>query len=334
MDKQNRLSLRSKAWQCLAGASCSPSRLIMIHTGVILLLSLLLTVADYLLEQQIGGTGGLGGIGSRSFLITVQTVLQLAQAVLLPFWQMGYVYVTMKLAREEAVSPTDLLEGFRRFGPVLRLTLLKAVITVCVAMFAANIASSVFLMTPFAVPMLEVLAPVLADPSTANDPVALQEAILAASGTVAVPLTILVGIAFLALGAPVFYRYRMASYFLLDSETPRAFAAMRSSRKLMRFLCLDMFKLDAGFWWFYLLELLTLLLGYGDLLLNALGIVLPFSTDGAYFFFFGLYLVSSMALSVWRRNHVEVTYACTYEFLRSYHDPKQPPKPKKQPWVY
>ena len=56
MDKSDRLSLKSQARQCLANASYSPKKLILIHTGIVLLLSLLLAAADQLLENQIGST--------------------------------------------------------------------------------------------------------------------------------------------------------------------------------------------------------------------------------------------------------------------------------------
>lgn len=334
MDKQDRLSLRNQARQSLTNASYSPMKLILIHTGAVLLLALLLAVADHLLEHQIGSTGGLSGIGSRSVLATAQVMLRLAQTVLLPFWQMGYLYVTMKLAREETISPWDLCEGFRRFGPVLRLHLLKAAIIAGICVLGSNIASTIFFLTPFAGPMMEALVPLMSDPAVMNDPVALQEALTAAAGDAMIPLLIIGAVVIIAIGLPIFYHYRLASYFLLDSDQPRAFAAMRSSRKLMRYLCIDMFKLDAGFWWFYLLEILTGILCYGDLILGWLGVTLPFDTTAAYFLFFGLYLASQLALYLWRRNEVEVTYACAYEFLRNLHDPKPQPKPQNQPWVY
>lgn len=149
-----------------------------------------------------------------------------------------------------------------------------------------------------------------------------------------VPLLIIGAVVIIAISLPVIYHYRLASYFLLDSDQPRAFAAMRSSRKLMRYLCIDMFKLDASFWWFYLLEVLTGVLCYGDLILGWMGVTLPFDATFAYFLFFALYLIGQLALYLWRKNEIDVTYACAYEFLRSNHDPKPQPSPQNQPWVY
>ena len=128
MTIKDRSALKAAADQSLANASCDPKKLILIHSGALLALTLLLTVVDYLLEKGIGTTGGLSGMGLRSVLETVQTTLYVAQAVVLPFWQIGYVFVTMKLARGEQTGMTGLLEGFRRFGPVLRLQILTGIV--------------------------------------------------------------------------------------------------------------------------------------------------------------------------------------------------------------
>ena len=334
MDKNDRLSLKNQALRCLANASYSPKKLILIHIGAVLILSLILALLDHLLEQQIGSTGGLSGIGSRSILVTIQSVLRLAQTVLLPFWQMGYLYVTMKLAREEAFSPWDLCEGFRRFGPILRLNLLQSVLLIGIGIVGSNIASTIFFVTPFAVPLLEALDPLMTDPVIMNDPAAMQEALEAVTWETVAPLLIIGAIVIIGISIPVLYHYRLASYFLMDSDKQGAFASMRSSRKLMRYLCIDMFKLDVSFWWFYVLEVLTAVVCYLDVILTWLGVALPFDPTVAYFLFFALYLVSQLALYWWRKNEVEVTYACAYEFLRSNHDPKPQPKPQDQPWVY
>ena len=162
----------------------------------------------------------------------------------------------------------------------------------------------------------------------------LQEAFTAVAEEVMVPLLIIGAVVIVAISIPVFYHYRLASYFLMDGDKNGAFASMRSSRKLMRYLCIDMFKLDGNFWWFYLLEILTIVLCYLDVILGWLGVTLPFDAAVAYFLFFSLYLVSQLVLYWWRKNEIGVTYACAYEFLRSNHDPKPQPKPQDQPWVY
>ena len=334
MDSKDRRALKNAAANALTGASYDPKKLVLIYSGATLLLTTLLMIVDFLLGQQIDSTGGLGGIGMRSVIATAQSVLRLAQVVALPFWQMGYLYTTLKLSRNEHVDPSSLLEGFRRFGPVLRLTLLRSAIFIGIGILAANIASTVFFLTPFASTILQQLEPILNDASLMDDPLALQDALFSATEDAIVPLMIIYAVIFLIISVPFFYRYRMASYYLLDDEKPRAMTALRSSRKLMRFLCIDLFKLDLSFWWFYILEALLSIVCYGDYILQWLGISLPFSADVGYFIFFGIYLAGQLALYYWRKNEVEVTYACTYQAWRDTHDPQEEPTPKNQPWIY
>ena len=63
---------RSVAKESLSAAH-RPGRVILIHTGVVLLLSLVLTLLDYFLDRQISNTGGLSGMDQRSFMVTVQS---------------------------------------------------------------------------------------------------------------------------------------------------------------------------------------------------------------------------------------------------------------------
>ena len=67
-------SLKAEADAALQAAAYDPQKLILIHTGVIMALSLVLTALDYLLEQQIGTTGGLSGMGTRSIRDTAHCI--------------------------------------------------------------------------------------------------------------------------------------------------------------------------------------------------------------------------------------------------------------------
>ena len=64
--------LKSAANESILRANCDPKRLVAFHTAVALVLSLLALAIDFLLEQKIGNTGGLSGVGTRSVLKTVQ----------------------------------------------------------------------------------------------------------------------------------------------------------------------------------------------------------------------------------------------------------------------
>lgn len=289
-----------------------PGRVILIHTGATLLLSLLLTGADYLLDQQIGLTGGLSGMGTRSVLATVQSLLRLLQIVLLPFWQIGYTYYTLQLSQGQANGPTDLLEGFRRFGPVLRLKLLTAIITALLALASAYASSLLFTLSPWAAPMMQELEVLMAG---GIDQTALLEAIASMTQEAMVPIMILFGICFLAGGIFLFYRFRLAELWLMDHPHGGALAALRNSRMAMRGNFKAMLRIDLSFWWFYLLDLLVTVLCYGDVILDAVGFEMTTNAFGHYLIFFFLYVWAQMALYWWKRNEVAVTYAHAYRTL-------------------
>lgn len=331
MNIRDRRSLVSAAEKSLANASYNPKQLILLHTGAVLLLTLLLSVLDYLMEHFIGTTGGLGGIGLRSMLSTAQSVLRLLQTIALPFWQMGYVYLTLRLSREESVCSSDLLYGFRNFGNVLRLELLRALLYVGITVLCSYMASFLFFLTPWAAGVVEIMLPLMQDTSVLDDPAALQSAMMPAMEAAAVPLFIIFAIVFAALFFPIFYRFRMASFALLDAPDKGALAALRASRRMTRKNCIAIFRIDLHFWWFYLLEVAASAVCYGDLILGWLGIPLPFNATAAYFLFLMLYLICQLGLYVWRKNLVSVTYAHAYNVLKDSLE-LPAPKPENLPW--
>ena len=103
MDLLDRRGLKNAAGDALAQAPRNPKRIILIHTAVSLVIMLLVAVLDYVLSGQIENTGGLSGLGTRSVLTTVQSILQMVQMAVLPFWEIGYLYAAMKMAVKSAV---------------------------------------------------------------------------------------------------------------------------------------------------------------------------------------------------------------------------------------
>jgi uncharacterized membrane protein len=323
--------LRAQAAHSLEQAS-NPKRMILFHSGMVLLLASVMTIVDYLLNQAISNTGGLGGMAARSLLSTIQSVVQIAQIVVLPFWQMGYTFYCLQVAQRKNTEYRSFLEGFRRFGVVLRLNLFTGIIYMAVAMFSTYVSSFLFMMSPWGASILEPLYHL--SPEEAIDAEVVSQLIDTISQNAMLPIFCVFIPCFLLFCAPFFYRYRMAAFWLMDHPQGGALAAMHSSRQLMQGKRKALFQMDLRFWWFYLLDLLVTAICYGDLLLDVLGISLPFSSDAAYFLFFVLYLVCQLALYYWRRNEVTVSYDHVYLSLME-QKPEEPQKnPGKQPWVY
>ena len=299
---------RTAAKESLSKAQ-KPSRVILIHTGAILLLSLLLAAFDYLLDQQISNTGGLSGLGMRSVLTTIQSVLRLAEIFALIFWQMGYTYYALQIARGKDAGIPSLFEGFRRFGPVLRLRLFTALLVTLAIFVSSYVASALFMFSPLSNAMMAELEPLI-QPNM--DEAAIMEVMLPLLEANAVPILILFGLCFLGCGLFLFCRYRLAEMWLLDHPDCGALAALRTSRKLMKGNAKAMLRIDLSYWWFYLLTLLVTALGLGDTILDSLGVELTMDAFTHYLVFFSLYAWSHMALYWWKQNQVSVTYAHAY----------------------
>ncbi len=320
MDIRDRRSLKSAAAEALSAAPNDPQKLILLHTGIVLLLSLLLTVVDYLLEKAIAGTGGLSGMGTRSLLTTIQSCLRLAQMILLPFWQIGYTFVTMHFARREQALFGDLTVGFARFFPILRLYLLQGALYLAIAMVSSYVGSFLFMLTPWSVSLMSAAMELMNSGSMETLDAVMESALTQAF----VPLMICYLVVFLAVAAPFFYRFRLANFVLLDQPEKGALFALKTSRSLMRGNAMTLFKLDVSFWWFYALDLLVGIVCYADALLALLGVTLPVSADAAFFISFFAYLICQLGLYLWRRNEVSTTYALFYDALK----PLQPQTPQ------
>lgn len=303
MDIRDIRGLKERARRALESASYDPKKLILIHTGVSVVLTLILALVDGLLSQQIDHTGGLSGVGNRAILQTAQEVLMYAQLAATLFWQIGYVYISLLILRQKPLGPADLLQGFRQFGPVLRLRLMEGLMCTGMALTCVYGAAIVFDMTPWAEPFEKAME------------AGTEEALLQAAGEYALPLSALVAVFFLVLMVPYLYRLRMTSYLVMDNPQMGARMAIRTSRMMMFHNRRNLLKVDLSFWWFYLLQWLLTMVAYGDQLLPLFGVELPWSGEISYYLCLILCCLGQLALYWWKGNEVQVTYAACYEAL-------------------
>lgn len=317
--------LKSAAREALSAAP-DHRRLVLISAGAAAALSLAVSLVSFLLDGQIAQTAGLGGLGLRSVLSTVQSLLSLGMSLLLPFWSLGYVSAVLKLSRREPAAPGTLLDGFRRFWPALRLLLLKEIIYVGVAVLCVYAGSAVFSFTPLAAPLYEIMLPLLAEGS-APDAVT-QAAMLDAMMPMMIGILVLCCIVLI----PLSYRFRMAQLRLIDDSACGARMALGDSSRMMRGNRFALFRLDLSFWWFYLAQAVVMVLSYGDVLASGFGIDLPLSDNTAFFVFYVLGLLGQLVLFYYFQNFVKVTYAKAYDALRQ--PPARQETPANVPWNY
>lgn len=305
--------LLGQAEKRLDFAAYSPRQLVLIHTAVSLGASLVIGLLNLLFAQMIANTGGLGGMATRSMLQTAQAVLELAVTVALPFWNIGLTRAALCWARGELAEPPTLLEGFRRWRSVLGVKLLIGFIFLDLCMAVSYIGSMLFLFTPFAGALIEALDPIMQEAGTLNPEILLSDETITQLSSAAVPLMIFLGIVFAAIAIPVWYRVRFADFAVMDGN--RSLFSMLHSFRITKNKALRIFKIDLKFWWFFLLQLLTVALCYGDSILAALGVQLPISAELSYVLFYAVGIFLQGLLLWWYQAKVSVTYALAYETL-------------------
>ena len=333
MEKMNAIMLIKTAREKLKGRDTF--RMAAIHTGVAAAVSLVILVLQMVLSKGIGNTGGLSGMGIRSLLETGQMVLQWANTLLMPFWNLGFLYVALLWAREKAAEPADLLAGFRRIGPYLGLMLNRALLIFIVMIVCVNVCSMAFMLTPAASGIMELAGSYSSTEELYDYLYSLDTAQLMELFRSMLPMAVLCVLLGAVLLVLLLYRFRMAEFVILDEPRARGLSAMLLSAAMLRRRCWQLFKLDLRFWWYYGLKLLCMVLLYADLLLEAMGVALPVSGDAAYLLTYGLYLIGFFAVEVSFGPRVETAYACAFEKLKELGAVQKiipTPKPQDMPW--
>ena len=289
-----------------------PNRLVLLHSAISLGATLLVTFLNYLFSRQIAGTGGLGGMDTRSALATAQSVLELAVMVALPFWEIGLIRAAICWTRNEHADVSTLLTGFRRFGPVLRKNIFQGGMFIALAMALLYFSTTVYMLTPFSRGLMELMAPIYEAP----DPQALfTEAFVAQMGRAVLPIVGIFGVLYAVVAIPLFYRVRFSDFFVMDGKS--AVNSIVESIRATHGNAWKIFRLDLSFWWFYLLQLLCVAVTYGDSLLALAGVSLPISADAAFFLFYGLGVVCQLLL-LWRyQAKVSTAYAVAWQDMRT-----------------
>ena len=152
--------LKSLAKQRVSACRYDARKLALIFTGAGVALSLLMTLVNFFLSQQIEGTGGLGGIGTRTLLSSIQMLVMLGGALAMPFWSLGYTRAALDTGRDGSAEPRTLLKGFRLFFPALRLFFLQGALLAIIIIASMQLGSILYMLTPVseaAIPVIESL---------------------------------------------------------------------------------------------------------------------------------------------------------------------------------
>lgn len=310
MDILNPSTLRDSANHALARGR-EPKKLVYAYAGIGLIISLLVTLADLWLDNQISGTGGLSNLGTRAIFSTAQQVIPFLSSIAAMCLELGYLAGMLRISRGQYADHTDLKTGFRKFWPLLRLTLLQGILYLALGILAVQLGAVIFSMTPWSDPLMEILYPIVMSGSTTID-----EATVLQAYSLMGPMFAIVAVVYVIILIPFMHRMRMANYCLLDDPRGGAMAAIRASNKMMRRRFGSMLKIDLSNWLYYAATMVMMVVMYGDLILAVLGVSVPM--DGLTFslLVYGVSLALQFGIQVLLRNRAEATYVMAYEQLR------------------
>ena len=307
MEKLNGKSIIAQARERLQGVNTR--RLVRLHTGVAVGAALLIMLLQYVLTEGIGNTGGLSGMATRSVLETIQMVLQGANNLLIPFWNLGFLYVALLWAREKQADQKDLLTGFHRIGPCLGLMLNRAIMAICITILAVNLSSTIYMMMPASEWLWE-----LTQGFTSTDAIyeylySLDMAQIMEMFWKMIPMVVISLVLILVFLIPLLYRFRLAEFVILQYPGVRGLAAMVISASLLRRRRWQLFKLDMRLWWYYGLKTLCLVVLYVGVFSS------NFSGELTFLLWYLLYLAGIFAVDTFFRPQVDTAYAAFYEKL-------------------
>lgn len=298
--------LKKKASNRLQSGN-DPKKVVLVYAGIVALSSLVVTVVQDLLDSQISQTGGIQNIGTRSMLTTADTVLTIAQLLLVMCLTLGYTGSMLRIARGQYASPNSLKAGGERIWVLLRTRLLQMLIMTAAAFALCFLVINVCLLTPLSNRVIAVMGTVSAEELLSNGLalIALYSAML--------PIILIYLVALVPLLWYFSCTYRMVDYLLIDRPQLGAFGVMRESRRMMQGNMKMMFRVDLSFWWYYLLQALVSVLVYLNMVLAPFAIGLP--PEVLYWGTVVLYLAADFALRYFFSNKVAVTYALFYDSL-------------------
>lgn len=298
--------LKKKASNRLQSGN-DPKKVVLVYAGIVALSSLVVTVVQDLLDSQISQTGGIQNIGTRSMLTTADTVLTIAQLLLVMCLTLGYTGSMLRIARGQYASPNSLKAGGERIWVLLRTRLLQMLIMTAAAFALCFLVVNVCLLTPLSNRVIAVMGTVSAEELLSNGLalIALYSAML--------PIILIYLVALVPLLWYFSCTYRMVDYLLIDRPQLGAFGVLRESRRMMQGNMKMMLRVDLSFWWYYLLQALVSVLVYLNMVLAPFAIGLP--PEVLYWGTVVLYLAADFALRYFFSNKIAVTYALFYDSL-------------------
>ena len=307
---------------------------VLIHSAVSFGAVIAVMLLQVLLDMVIVKPTGLSGVKTGAFLKAMQSTLAMIVNVLQPFWSLGIFYCAIKAVRRQLPENSDLTQGFRNWGVVLRYNILLVGLGFVVTMALTNVMSiSMVAVSPvytaiFPIPegidmvalekeMMEILT------SPTADPMQMLAIIPKELFYYVLPLSILFAVAACVVIVHLCYRIRFSEYILMDGSNARARGAIFLSNRMTKGYKWELFKLDLSFWWYYLLLIIASTIGELPQICALLGWNLPVSGTVANLTCIGVSCLCSILVTWSFGPQVHLTHACAYDMLRQQIDPPE-----------
>lgn len=301
-------TVRSVARELLSRAG-QLRRILLIYCGLLLASYLVTTGLNVGLDSMMSRSGGLGNLGTRSMLSTLQALLPLANTLVMLVLDLGLLAAMLRISRGQYTSPQTLRTGLARFFPMLRLILLQIPIYLALGVLAMY--AALFFVTPLSNAAMELLTPIVTAGASSQqmmDSLLADEAALMSFFRAIAPMYGIVLVLLLGLMIPVSYRLGMAKLVILDDPRAGAFRAVSESLKMTRRNCMAFFKLDLSFWWYYLLTLLVSVLSMAESFLSL--------SEAMGWLLYGAALLLQTLIYYFLRPRLEVSRCLIYNAIR------------------
>ena len=286
-------------------------QILLVYCGILLASCLVTTGLGQGLGSLMSRSGGLGNLGTRSLLSTLQTLLPMAHTLVLLVLDLGLLAAMLRISRGQFTSPQTLRTGLARLFPLLRLLLLQIPIYLALGLAMVYASMMVFFMTPLSNGVIELLTPMVnsgADPQQLVTMLTTDDAALMAFLKAVAPMYGILLVLMAAVMIPVSYRLGVAQLVIVEDPRAGAFRALSESFRMTRRNCMAFFKLDLSFWWYYLASMLVNVLPFLDS-------VVPMS-ESVGWLLYGLSLVLQIGLYYFFRPRLEVGRCLIYNAIR------------------
>lgn len=320
MNTWNNRSIRQRGSQLVTPEF---QKLVTIHTAISLGILLAITIFQTLLGSFTANQSGLAGLGTSAVFMTASSTLGTIYNLLMPFWQLGVLYIAIRQTRRQESDLRCLTRGFQRWGVVIRFYLLLFIGSFVIVMLLSNVlAIGIGLLVPLysmMIPVPENMAQVSAQMEEKMMTFAETADFSVLAGILptnillyVLPLCLLVLAVCFGLMLHLYYRLRFSQFLMVDDPAVGARQAIGLSNQMTKGNKWNLFKLDLSFWWYALLQMAVSLIAEIPLFVN-----LPMSGKVAQLVFLAISYGAQIGITWVFGARMQATFACAYDQLRT-----------------